>query len=104
MSDKQKITMKIPDKAALSLEMKIPDYNEGYESGIPIKIESDLQGMDVIAEGYGMKTMMPGEGPVFTLERYEGKLQLLVWADINQEDPTHVIDLEGARESLRKPE
>jgi hypothetical protein len=27
----------------------------------------------------------------------------VVWADINQEDPTHIIDLEGARESNRKP-
>jgi len=26
---------------------------------------------------------------------------LLVWADINQEDPTHIISLEGARETNR---
>ena len=35
------------------------------------------------------------------IEIWHGELRLLVWADINQEDPTHTISLEGARETKR---
>jgi hypothetical protein len=36
-------------------------------------------------------------GPIF-LELHKGKLRLLVWASITQEEPTHIIDLDGALE------
>ena len=52
--------------------------------------------------GYGDKTSADGHGYPVIMEYYNGKLRLLVWADINKEDPTHVIDLEGARESNRE--
>ena len=35
------------------------------------------------------------------LERHDGKLRLVVWADINEQEPTHIIDLSGALESNR---
>ena len=41
------------------------------------------------------------DGAVAYIEFYEGKYTLRVWADINQEDPTHSIDLSGAYESER---
>ena len=37
-----------------------------------------------------------------TVENRDGKPFLVVWADINSEDPTHEIDLSEAAESLRK--
>ena len=55
-------------------------------------------------EGYGECNALGGKGSPIMLEIWEGKLRLIVWADINQEDPTHIIDLEGARETNRKPE
>lgn len=54
------------------------------------------------AEEYGVKTMEPGCGAIAIMEYYENELRLLVWADITNEDPTHVISLEGAREALRE--
>lgn len=57
----------------------------------------------VIPDGYGVHTH-DGAQPVATVEVWEKSLRLIVWADINQEDPTHVINLEGARLSARKPE
>jgi hypothetical protein len=36
------------------------------------------------------------------LESVNGHLRVIIWADINAEDPTHIIDLEGARETARK--
>ncbi len=31
------------------------------------------------------------------IEIYDGQLRVIVWSDIDQEDPTHSINLEGAR-------
>lgn len=56
------------------------------------------------AEGYGEKTAFDGGGHPVVIEFYKGELRLLVWGDINSEDPTHTISLEGARESARKRE
>jgi len=45
----------------------------------------------------GLTTATEEDGPVIGLELYEGKPMLKVWADINSEDPTHNIDLSGAK-------
>jgi hypothetical protein len=39
---------------------------------------------------------------VVDLEYHEGKPRLLVYADINKDQPTHIIDLSGAKISNRK--
>ena len=52
--------------------------------------------------GTSDKLSCDGTGWPIMLEYYDGKVQLVVWADINQEDPTHNIDLTGALESHRK--
>ena len=31
------------------------------------------------------------------IEAWDGELRVIVWGDINQEDLTHIISLEGAR-------
>ena len=53
-------------------------------------------------KGYGCACTQDGYGECFAFDVFEGKVQLLVWADINQEDPTHTIDLSGAREDARR--
>lgn len=55
--------------------------------------------IEVFVEGMGTKCT-PDDSPIY-LEFFEGKWQLVVWADINQEDPTHRIDMSGAFERLR---
>ena len=52
-------------------------------------------------EGYGDKYSNDGEGFPILIEYYEGKLRLVVWSDINKDDPTHIIDMENAKESNR---
>lgn len=42
-----------------------------------------------------------GDFAPILLEFYERKVRLVVWGDINNEDPTHAIDLSGALESNR---
>lgn len=40
--------------------------------------------------------------PIMITANEAGELELIVWADINQQDPTHTISLEKAKESNRK--
>ena len=54
-------------------------------------------------DGYGDFCSADGQGTVVALEVAEGYPRVLVWADINQEDPTHTISLENAREDKRLP-
>lgn len=64
--------------------------------------ESPNGSLVISVEGYGDSASVDGAGHPILLELYEGKLRLHVWADINKEDPTHTIELEGARESARE--
>ena len=52
-------------------------------------------------KGLGDQYSADGEGVPILLEVFEGRVLLRVWSDINKEDPTHVIDLSGAREDAR---
>jgi len=55
------------------------------------------------AEGFGTMNT-EGDEPMVMVEYWEGELRVLVWSDINQEDPTHIISLEGAKHEARKEE
>lgn len=55
-------------------------------------------------DGFGLHAMATGFGGVVLVEFWDAEVRLLVWADINQEEPTHRISLEGAREFRRNPE
>jgi hypothetical protein len=67
-------------------------------SNITIGVERDELALIIHPEGMG--TWDGSYAPVL-LERHVGKIRLVVWADINQQDPTHIIDLSGALESRR---
>lgn len=54
--------------------------------------------------GCGEYNSPDGEGFPVLIEMREDGPYLIVWADINQENPTHVIPLAGALESNRKEE
>ena len=58
--------------------------------------------LEIRVAGLGDKCSENGQGTPILLEAYEGSIVLHVWADINREDPTHRIDLGGAREALRR--
>jgi len=44
---------------------------------------------------------MDGQGSPILVEVADGKLRVVCWSDINEEDPTHIISMEKAREDLR---
>lgn len=66
--------------------------------------EKDGLGVMLAIKGYGDHCSADGDGHPILLERFQGRLRLVVWADINQEDHTHIIDLEDAREDKRLAE
>jgi len=69
-----------------------------------VDIEVTSNGIAIHPEGTGTKTETGGS-PIW-IEMKNGKLRVVVWGDINQEDPTHIIpiDLEGAKDVLYKEE
>jgi hypothetical protein len=86
--------------------MTFPLLNNGHSDDQLASVEGRVEigpgGVEVLFEGYGTCCMKPGYGSPIFIEYYEDKLTLRVWSDINSEDPTHVIDLEAARESARR--
>ena len=68
------------------------------ETEVPFTVEHSGGGtLWFQANGYGDE-----DTPPVKIEWYEGELWVLVWADINSDDPTHKISLSGAKESARK--
>lgn len=87
------------------MNFQLLDVAEGHEDVINVEVSSEMDDLALLIApvGYGDYSSMEGLGCPILLERYGGRLRLVVWGDINQEEPTHIIDLEGARESCRKP-
>lgn len=77
-----------------------PDHGEK----LPIRLAVSPNGVSLYAEGYGDCGSAEGHGTPVFIELYKGELRVLVWADINQEDPTDIIPLGGAREDRRQPD
>ena len=67
---------------------------------ITVKLLSEAGKLWIRPDGYGDKTSQDGCGYPIGLEIWEGRLRLIIFDDINREDPK-IIDLEKARESGR---
>ena len=73
------------------------DADPDHHGSLPIKIVSNHSAISIFPEGYGDFSSADGHGcPVF-LELYRGRLRLIVFSDINNQEPT-IIDLEAARD------
>jgi hypothetical protein len=57
--------------------------------------------IEIKVEGYGDPNSVDGEGSPILIEYADGKLRVVVWPDINVEEPI-IIELDGAKESNRK--
>lgn len=84
-------------KNTLTLE----DKHEDHKGEKILGIEGTADGLAILPEGYGENGTQAGHGAPVYIELHKGELRLLVWADINQPDPTHIICLDGAKESNR---
>ena len=73
------------------------------ERMITVKFLSEAGKLWLHPEGYGDKTSQDGCGYPIGLEIWEGRLRLIVFDDINREDP-QILDLQKASESCRVEE
>lgn len=80
----------------------VSDTEEPYtERDLTVEVEG--AGVAISIPGFSDIYTTPGyNGPVVLVEFRGGVPHVVVWADINQEDPTHIISLAGASEKLRQ--
>ena len=85
-----------------SLTTVLNDADPDYHGSLPVKIVSNDSVISIFPEGYGDFGSASGHGcPVF-LELYQGRLRLIVFPDINNQEPI-IIDLEAARDEHHIP-
>lgn len=70
-------------------------------TSLKFDIVSNPTGICIRPRGYGDKTSMDGKGFPIVIEFDNGVPRIIVWNDINVEEPT-IISLHNAKESLRK--
>jgi hypothetical protein len=70
----------------------------GKKPDIKIQIGIEKHGIGLLIHPEGTGTYDGPYAPIL-LEQHEGTLLLIVWADINEPEPTHLIDLSTANES-----
>lgn len=87
-----------------SVSITLMDADPDHDGKLPIRLSGSPHGVSLFAEGYGDRTSAEGHGTPVFLELYRGELRLVIWADINDEEPTHIIPLGGAREADRRPD
>ena len=86
--------------ATQSMTTILNDADPKQRGSLNVRVTADSSTISIFPEGYGDFGSADGHGcPVF-LELYEGRLRLIVFADINAQDPT-IINLEAAREGQR---
>jgi|688.fasta_scaffold03312_15 hypothetical protein len=85
-----------------SIELELYDGWTPDPRRVSVCIERIKGSIYIRPENTGDKTSMDGEGWPILLEYYQGSLRLVVWSDINNEEPTHNICLDGALNSKRK--
>ena len=81
-------------------ERKIKVKSKHTEGEINGFIHSFNKFAEIFIEGMGT-AWSPNDAPIY-LQFHEGEWRLMVWADINSHDPTHIISMSGALESNRK--
>lgn len=95
----ERINVRGSESAAEPHELAVDLEDQGTDRDPDLtqraKVVATPYSIDVAFDGYGGPQDAPNGWPV-SCEIYEGRLQVVVWADINAEDPTHVIDLSGA--------
>jgi hypothetical protein len=84
--------------------MKIKTDIEDIKSQerVETTVEITEKGIGIGFEGFGDCGTLKGFGQPIYIEIVDGKPIVAIWTDINSEEPTHIIDLSSAKESLRK--
>jgi hypothetical protein len=74
--------------------LKDVDAEVGGEQNVDVGIERDNLALLIHPNGFGT---WHGDYAPILLERYKGRLRLIVWSNAKNQEPTHIIDLNKAR-------
>ena len=80
------------------------DAYEGASGPHEVTIEITEGAIIITPAGYGDHNSIDGEGSPILFEFCEGIPRVVIWSDINEEESTHAISLQGAQESRREVE
>lgn len=83
------------------MQIVLKDVSDRSSDTLPVLIRFNGSGINISPQGYSDFDSPAGSGAPIYLEFYEGHLRLIVWSDINAQEPSHIIDLERAREEFR---
>lgn len=86
----------------MQLNLKLPDVYEGEGLETVVEFGDKSNCLMIGFKGYGDACTEPPHGRPIIIEIRNGTPFLIVLGDVNQEDPTHIIDLGAAAESKRK--
>jgi hypothetical protein len=111
-SNSMGVKMKTAVKGSKTMVVKLIDMNPDtdlqhtnkgmmIEPSQKVKIEATCQGIAIRPEGYGEKTMEDGYGSPILIEQCKGSIRVIIWGDINSDEPTHIIKVDGAKEENR---
>jgi hypothetical protein len=75
---------------------------EGPVAHREIELQIEAGGIAIRPVGYGDKTSLDGQGSPVFVEFRNGIPVVVIWDDITEEEPSHVISLENATESNRR--
>jgi hypothetical protein len=81
----------------ITIKEQCPDFPS---IEIKIKVLSESGKLWIQPTGYGEKCAADDEGFPIGIEIWQGRLRLIIFDDINSEDP-QIIDLEKAKETAR---
>jgi len=79
----------------------LTDQLDTTDRTVDVRVSIDNQVLFIRPNGYGDSCSMDGRGCPVVIEIADGELRIVVWGDINSEEYTHIISLEGAREDRR---
>jgi len=77
------------------------DNDRKHATEVQVRVEAANGFLSIYPEGYGEPNAADGNGAPVLLEVYKGHLRLIYSPDITEEGARQIVDLEGARESLR---
>ncbi len=80
---------------------ELADVDPTYRT--PLNCSVEFNGLNVALgfEGYGEHGVAKGLGTPVVIEKKSDDVRVIVWADINSQDPTHIISMNGAREESK---
>tara|TARA_R100001594_G_scaffold74010_2_gene108581 strand:+ start:2977 stop:3249 length:273 start_codon:yes stop_codon:yes gene_type:complete len=82
---------------------KLDDVDNPDRDPVKVKIIRGSYGILMKMDGFSDR-YSEDDGDVVLIENREGVPHVIIWGDINSEDPTQVISLAGANKNRRKNE